>query len=362
VGENRIRLPSGTVVAGPTEMIRRFLSLGGKSVEDRVPPPPREPIRGRKTRVLAVVHGWLPYLAAGSERMIQHMIDALPRDEFEVTVLSLGFSDDRLDPTPYEYEGTPVYVGFSSPNEPDIIITHHGPASRVTLDLTREFPEARVIAVYHNDRFDIADIQRLHSELEVFNTEWVRDSLDGEGLVVRPPLEYDRHHVDRIGHKVTLVNLQDNKGVATFQEMARRMPDVEFLGVEGTHGIQKKPPYPNVEYRDVTQDMREVWTDTALVLMPSEYESYGMVAAEACASGIPVLAHPTPGLVECLGGAGLFLDRDDYDRWEQAIRLLLSDAEIYRERSETSALHGEFLAEQAKRELDEFVQAVRRLV
>ena len=37
------------------------------------------------------------------------------------------------------------------------------------------------------------------------------------------------------------------------------------------------------------------------------------------ASAIPVIAHPTPGLVESLGPAGIFVDRDDPDGWVRAL-------------------------------------------
>ncbi|WP_262928542.1 glycosyltransferase family 4 protein [Streptomyces sp. CBMA152] len=51
--------------------------------------------------------------------------------------------------------------------------------------------------------------------------------------------------------------------------------------------------------------MREhVYSRSRVILMPSLYESWGRVAVEAFASGIPVIAHTTPGLVESMGEAG----------------------------------------------------------
>jgi glycosyltransferase involved in cell wall biosynthesis len=108
--------------------------------------------------------------------------------------------------------------------------------------------------------------------------------------------------------------------------------------------------------------MREVWSQTKVVLMPSEYESYGMVAAEACVNGIPVIAHPTKGLVECLDSAGLFIPRDDTDGYERTLRLLLTDPLFYAERSAISRLRGEELARQTDRELKRFVRRLRKLV
>ena len=63
--------------------------------------------------------------------------------------------------------------------------------------------------------------------------------------------------------------------------------------------------------------------------MPSSYESWGRAGVEALASGIPVIAHPTPGLCESLGEAGVFIDLRDVDGYEMAIRKLLSSRTEY---------------------------------
>jgi glycosyltransferase involved in cell wall biosynthesis len=341
-----------------------MLFQGGR-VLDPAPRSPRKVPPGRKVRVLAVVHGWFPALAAGSERMMQHLLDSLPPAEFEVEILSFGVGEDAIEEDRYVYEGTPVHRGFDPPFSPDLIFVHHGPAARVVPAISAQHPHAPVVLVHHNDRYDIPDLLALDADLEVFNTEWVREALGRFGPVVHPPLEYDRHHVTQTGHRITLVNLQENKGVHLFSELAYRMPDFDFLGVVGTHGTQELDILlnrENIRIHPVTQDMREIWRKSRVVLMPSEYESYGMVAAEACASGIPVMANPTSGLVECLAHSGLFIPRDRPALWERALRSLLTDEDHYRERSALSEVRGWELANQSQTELSAFVDAVRKLV
>lgn len=355
---------SGGRVGGPPEMIRRFL-VQGSTLVDIPPRDPRPVPANRRVRVLAVVHGWFPALAAGSERMMQHMIDALPRDEFDVRVWHFGIGEDLpSDIEDYVHEGTRVRRSLTAPPdfEPDVIMFHHGYAARVVPGMYEQFPHAWVIAVYHNDRYDIEDIRRAGADLSVYNTQWVKRSLRGKGLVVHPPVEPERHRVEQTGDAVTLVNLQDNKGVFTFSRAASGLPEFRFLGVDGTHGKQVHPDLENVDFHPVTQDMREVWRQTRVVLMPSEYESYGMVAAEACLNGIPVVAHPTPGLVECLGWAGIFVPRDRDDSYMSAIRLLMTDENFYRERSGMARARGDELVRQTERELRSFVRRIRKLV
>jgi len=108
------------------------------------------------------------------------------------------------------------------------------------------------------------------------------------------------------------------------------MPEQHFLAVTGAYGEQILPDLPNVEILEHVrgEDMREqVYARTRVLLMPSSYESWGRVGVEAMASGIPVLAHPTPGLCESLGEAGLYVDRNDIDGYEATLQRLLTPSE-----------------------------------
>ncbi|MEU6394827.1 glycosyltransferase family 4 protein [Streptomyces sp. NPDC046939] len=105
--------------------------------------------------------------------------------------------------------------------------------------------------------------------------------------------------------------------------------------------------------------MREtVYARTRVVLMPSIYESWGRVAIEACASGIPVIAHPTPGLVEALGEAGIFAYRDDLNAWTDALNHL-SRPRHWRAASRRAAARSAALS--ATDDLDGWCDAVEAL-
>jgi glycosyltransferase involved in cell wall biosynthesis len=151
-------------------------------------------------------------------------------------------------------------------------------------------------------------------------------------VVVHPPVDGKRYKVGKRGSKLTLVNLFHRKGTATFQQIARLMPDRDFLGVEGGYGKQEKDAIKNVTYMDNTGDMKKVYSQTRILLMPSLYESYGRTAVEALVSGIPVIASPTPGLKESLGDAGIFCDAEKPAQWVQAIKRL-DDPEAYKAQS-----------------------------
>src|SRR5690606_19301196 len=124
--------------------------------------------------------------------------------------------------------------------------------------------------------------------------------LDGMGLprppavVVRPPVAAAEYATEP-GDHVTIVNLFPNKGSALFWRLAERMPDVPFLAVRGGYGHQDIRRVPNVEvvpHLPCHRMRDEVYARTKILLMPSEYESWGRVGVEAMCSGIPVIAHP----------------------------------------------------------------------
>lgn len=61
--------------------------------------------------------------------------------------------------------------------------------------------------------------------------------------------------------------------------------------------------------------------------LPSRYEGYGMVAAEAMAHGLPVIATAAGALPEAVGDAGLLVAPDDAPALAAALTRLLTDRE-----------------------------------
>lgn len=164
--------------------------------------------------------------------------------------------------------------------------------------------------------------------LAVYNSQWMADhfaDVDVRSIIVHPPVP-TADYATTPGDAITLINLFESKGSKVFYALAERFPDQQFLGVRGGYGEQVINGLPNVEILDHVDGDRmrdQVYARTRVLLMPSIYESWGRTGVEAMCSGIPVIAHPTPGLRESLGDAGIFADRDDVDAWERELRRLL---------------------------------------
>ncbi len=129
-----------------------------------------------------------------------------------------------------------------------------------------------------------------------------------------------------------MVNLNQNKGARYFYSLAKKLPKYNFLGVKGSYDNQYIENVPNVKVIPNTPDIREVYKVTKILLVASHYESWGMVAAEGMANGIPVIYNPTPGLIENVGDAGICIDRRETAKWVKEITKLMTDQEYYDKR------------------------------
>lgn len=261
--------------------------------------------------VVAWVHYGVPYRRAGSETMLHTMMRAVKDAGTSVLVIC---SEMPEAPARWDVDGVPYAQLSGAAAEatirdlcPKALVTHHHFALKaVALAKTLG---SRSVLLLHND-FEQPALE-LAPDLCVYNTEWVRKSLatrypqlDQAGaLVVHPPVIPEEHQVPRPGTHVTLVNLNRDKGVDTWRGAAAMLGSLPFLGVTGAHGKQViRPVRGNVRIIPQTSNMRrDVWARTRILTAPSIYESYGMAAVEALASGIPVIAHPTPGLRERSG-------------------------------------------------------------
>ena len=77
-------------------------------------------------------------------------------------------------------------------------------------------------------------------------------------------------------------------------------------------------------------DIRPHLAQAALLVIPSRWEGFGLIAAEAMASGVPVVASRVDGLVEVVGDAGVLVPAGDPDALRGAVTRLLGDAALRR--------------------------------
>jgi len=323
--------------------------------------PPPEP--SRKLSVLAILHGYPGPGGhnAGAERTAEAVLRWLAARGHRCRVLTY-----RGSPTAGSVE---VLIGTSRRDEiefarsADVLVTHLDRTHEV-LFLGRRLRKP-VISLVHNDRQLAATGVWGRDGLVVFNSEWIARAVgwSGPSVVLRPIVDPAAYEVAAENKRrrlaLTLFNLMESKGAPLFYALARRMPERYFLGVRGSYGAQIVPsPLPAaVEILENLDDVRPVYERTRVLLMPSAYESFGRVAVEAGASGIPTIAHPTPGLREALGPAGIFVDRSDPEAWVATIRVL-DDEKAYAAASRLARARAVDLWEASRPELLAFERAM----
>lgn len=148
---------------------------------------------------------------------------------------------------------------------------------------------------------------------------------------------------------VTLINAHKVKGLDTFLEVARRLPNVKFLLQESWKlkddalaALQTRlAQLPNVTFRHRVSDMRQMYCQTRLLLAPSVWEEgFGMVAVEAQSCGIPVIASVRGGLPESVGDGGLLIqDYRNVDAWVAAVQSVLESPDLYAALSAKALAH-----------------------
>ncbi|MBB5108287.1 glycosyltransferase involved in cell wall biosynthesis [Streptomyces spectabilis] len=289
------------------------------------------------------MHAMPPEHNAGAEHMLVSMLRPLVERGHDVSVWLSRYGNAHQE---YEYRGIKVIPLESRLDFPtavrraDVLVAHLETVPP-TASLARGYGKPLVVVCHNTHRETFRDMAAGGTALAVYNSRWMEaeaevffaeypKSIRPAGtLIVRPPVFADEY-ATKPGKAITLINCNPEKGGKVLQALAERMSDQQFLAVKGAYGEQILPDLPNVEIVEHVrgEDMRkQVYARTRVLLMPSSYESWGRVGCEAMASGIPVVAHPTPGLCESLGEGGIFVDRTEIDGYEAVLRKLASAAE-----------------------------------
>lgn len=328
-------------------------------------------------RVLfASTHTYLPQRAGGIESNTHDLCIELSGAGDEPAVLArldpagwLAFVNRLRRKLPFGPEfptdrrmGYPVYRGWNplegAPEavrraRPDVVVVQGtGP-----VPLTRAFLELDVPTVLyiHDVEFDRlggeppGDARLLVLANSEFTAARARRELRVEPHVVPPLVRPEAYRTNSSRDRVVFVNPHPLKGVEIAFGLAERRPDIEFLFVESWNlRPDRRAEYharasalPNVEWSASVSDMREVYGQARVVLVPSMWEeAWGRVATESQISGIPVLASNRGGLPESVGKGGILVDPEaPLEAWEEALARMWDDPDAYEQLSEAALEH-----------------------
>lgn len=324
----------------------------------------------RPLRILWSIHLYPPTHNCGSEYVAHHVNKYLISKGHECRVI-LHYYKGQI----YNHEGVDVFPATGRVDAyqwSDIVLTHLD-MTQFSIIMAKE-AKRHLVHFVHNDIPYASIMNNFGNISAVYNSQWIADKIGYKipGYVLHPPCNIKDYNTispfpeleksfgkpdERI--YITMISLNERKGGHKFYEIVKAMPDKKFIGVIGSYDnpgplkmdqmtiINLLLQLPNFTLVANTPDILSTYRRTRVLLMPSDYESWGRTATEAMCSGIPVICTPTPGLkencqdaaiyvgkpIECVPGEAQ-VDVGDVDDWVKAI-MSLDNPETYQKYSLT---------------------------
>lgn len=279
----------------------------------------------------AFLHGYPPDWSMGGEISTHRSLAVVPGSTVftESTVYSYDLDGVTVRPS-----SGPTYLKIMEDArfvEASVLFAH-STLSEATVRAARKLKKPSILAVHAPPRF-AADLRRAWpaAKIRLYNTGAARKEWhDPRGWLLHPPIGPSLNEIlDGTGDALTLTSSLLNKGVTRVLELAALRPDQRFIIVRspahGTHGSldfeDSAASLDNVEVWDRLhpQEMSRLWAETRILLVPSRYETYGLVALEAAWHGIPSVHVDTIHVREGIGTAARLLKSHSVDELSAAV-------------------------------------------
>jgi glycosyltransferase involved in cell wall biosynthesis len=321
-------------------------------------------------KILWIIHSYPPVLNAGAEMYTHNLnkeliknghevIVLLPEKHFEYIHKAMTYEDVRIDLNP-KTKATRYYIEWA-----DVVCTYLD-FSKIAIDYVNGYRP--IVWFAHNTFYE--DYQFISNPYVhiVYNCDAAKNlsPFKNDSCVLRPLITSnsacgrgtrggpaEKSTTDPINQKyITIINHCHIKGGDLFASVAKRMATHNFMAVTGGYAEQIEQPL-HVKVTPHTNNISDIYNKTRILVQPSRYESWGMVASEAILNEIPVICTPCFGLKENMGSAAIYCDIDKPEQWEKAIRLLDNEM-IYRRQQEKCRIRATELIEQNESDLKSF--------
>ena len=331
----------GQILSCDDAEARRLIKLR-VAVDDDCDDSPIGKIFGDRLSIVAITKSFLPTTRGGSEVALYGLMRFFQKRGHQVAI--------HVDDKSYkenEIDGIPIV--YQMPDDADICI-----ANRVDGWDGRQFlgkSSARFYQYFH------CDVQH-HGHRTITCAKWLQQKY-GSTLVQYPSTNIDAVIADDCvrdccdGKKILFINLNVRKGSKDFWELAKMMPDKEFVALK-SWGYQYIPySLPNVTICENVADMRPYYNDASFLLFLSPNgEGFPTVMVEAMANSVPVIAYRIPATQEVLGNTGNFFQHHDYDAMASFIQRGYDDDGFYRSLSETAKQRAGEIRSETLQQLD----------
>lgn len=152
--------------------------------------------------------------------------------------------------------------------------------------------------------------------------------------VLYPIIDLKRYETKVINRRYLLfVGTGEHKGIKFLPKIANKMMDKEFLLIGKTDkALQEEiKKYRNIRPITWVDDMREIYSQTKLLLMPRLWpEPFGRLVVEAGINGIPTISGNIGGLSESVGKGGVLINNyQDVNEWVKEINKVMNDKAFY---------------------------------
>lgn len=302
-------------------------------------------------KLLWIIQEYISQVKAGAEQYAHNLNKFLISKGHEVRVLvpsnykQCVYEDVKIITTDIKEERDAL-VEWS-----EIILTQLG-YTELTLNYINDYRP--IIYVSHNTMYnELKFLQGRDNVSIIYNSKTAKtiSPFTNNSMILIPPQSLKKTVDDAINNKyITLINHSKDKGGKILKKLALALPEYKFIAVKGGYAEQIKQP-ECVTIRENTNNISEIYNETRIILMPSKYESWGMVGSEAMTNGIPVISSNCFGLKENLGSAGIYCDLE-VEEWIKAIKIL-DNPIIYKRKQEQVLMRSAELLEQNERELNE---------
>lgn len=266
---------------------------------------------------------WLPF-PGGAERLMFNLARDLMRRGEDVRVITGYHNAQPFDgppgvviEVPENKEGAGTLAEAIRYAKPDVILTHHYWALHFEGAIASAC--VPIVQVVLNGR----RLQNAAMAVFISNDVRNREGMNplSQDMVIYPPA-FDDVRAETHGDAIGFIKPLPHKGVDLFYEIARAMPDRQFVCLRGEwQDIETIVELPNVEFMEPVDDIRDFYKRVRLVLVPSVSEDAGTVAQECAVNEIPCISSDVGGLSETNAG-GITLHSRDPGSWVSAINML----------------------------------------